>query len=311
MSVDELATAKNPVSGFAVPSKGSEVQPGDPVPIGGAHEQGRGVTFVLFSRHATGVRLEFYQNSGDSSPHKIVDLDPVRNRTGDVWHVWVPGISAGQLYGYRVDGPYLPEEGHRFNSHKLLLDPYARAIAGVENWDFLAARGYDVSSKLTDLSFSTVDDAGTSPKCIFIRDTFDWERDSPPKHSASETVIYETHVRGFTIHPSSGVAHPGTFAGLTEKIPYLQGLGVTAIELMPVFEFNENESQLLNPITGKKLKNYWGYDPVAFFAPKESYSAWRTARSTDSGLPGDGQDFSPGRHGSDPGHCVEPHSRER
>ena len=249
----------------------SEIQAGNPLPIGGAHQQGDGVNFVLFSRHATGVRLEFYQNPGDSSPSRIIDLDPVRHRTGDVWHVWVRGIAAGQLYGYRVSGAYLPEEGHRFNPHKLLLDPYARAIAGVENWDFLAARGYDSSSKLIDLSFSTVDDAATTPKCIFTQDHFDWELDSPPKHSAADTVIYETHVRGFTIHPSSGVAHPGTFAGLTEKIPYLQDLGITAIELMPVLEFNENESRRVNPVTGERLKNYWGYNPVAFFAPKQSY----------------------------------------
>jgi glycogen operon protein len=201
----------------------------------------------------------------------MIDLDPVRHRTGDVWHVWVRGIAAGQLYGYRVSGPYLPEEGHRFNPHKLLLDPYARAIDGAENWDFLAARGYDSSSSLTDLSFSTVDDAATTPKCVFTQDHFDWGMDSPPKHSAADTVVYETHVRGFTIHPSSGVAHPGTFAGLTEKIPYLRDLGVTAIELMPVLEFNENESRRLNPVTGERLKNYWGYNPVAYFAPKQSY----------------------------------------
>jgi glycogen operon protein len=268
----DSATEQNPATGFAAPSEVGEVQAGNPLPIGGAHQQGRGVNFVLFSRHATGVRLEFYQNSEDSSPSRIIDFDPVRHRTGDVWHVWVRDIPAGQLYGYRVEGPYLPEEGHRFNRHKLLLDPYARAIAGVENWDFLAARGYDSSSSLTDLSISTVDNGGTTPKCIFTHDHFDWEMDSPPKHSASDTVIYETHVRGFTIHPSSGVAHPGTFAGLTEKIPYLQDLGVTAIELMPVLEFNENESNRLNPITGKRLKNYWGYDPVGFFAPKLSYS---------------------------------------
>jgi isoamylase len=272
MSMTELATKQNLANGFVAPSEMDEVQTGNPLPIGGAHEQGRGVNFVLFSRHATAVRLEFYQNPDDSSPSRIIDLDPVRHRTGDVWHVWVRGIPAGQLYAYRVEGPYLPEEGHRFNPHKLLLDPYARAIAGVVNWDFLAARGYDSSSSLTDLSFSTVDNAGTTPKCIFTDYHFDWEMDSPPKHSASDTVIYETHVRGFTIHPNSGVAHPGTFVGLTEKIPYLQDLGVTAIELMPILEFNENESNRLNPITGEKLKNYWGYNPVACFAPKQSYS---------------------------------------
>jgi glycogen operon protein len=249
----------------------SEVQAGNPLPIGGAHQQGDGVNFVLFSRHATGVRLEFYQGPGDPSPSRSIDLDPVRHRTGDVWHVWVRGVAAGQLYGYRVSGPYLPEEGQRFNPHKLLLDPYARAMDGTENWDFLAARGYDSSSSLADLSLSTVDDAATMPKCIFTEDQFDWGMDSPPKHSAADTVIYETHVRGFTIHPSSGVAHPGTFTGLTEKIAYLRDLGVTAIELMPVLEFNENESTRVNPVTGQKLKNYWGYNPVAFFAPKQSY----------------------------------------
>ena len=273
MSTTESATEQNLANGFAESSEAGDVQAGNPLPIGGAHQQGRGVNFVLFSRHATAVRLEFYQNAEDSSPSRIIDFDPVRHRTGDVWHVWVRGIPAGQLYGYRVEGPYLPEEGHRFNSHKLLLDPYARAIAGIGNWDFLAARGYDSSSRLVDLSISTADNAGSSPKSIFTHDHFDWEMDSPPKHSASDTVIYETHVRGFSIHPSSRVAHPGTFAGLTEKIPYLRDLGVTAIELMPVLEFNEKESNRLNPITGERLTNYWGYDPVAFFAPKQSYSA--------------------------------------
>ena len=272
MSMTELAIEQNPANDLVASPEESEIQSGSPLPIGGTHEQGDGVNFVLFSRHATGVHLEFYQNSNDSSPSRIIDLDPVSHRTGDVWHVWVRGIPTGQLYGYRIEGPYLPEEGHRFNPHKLLLDPYARAIAGVEDWNFLAARGYESSSRLADLSMSTVDDAGTTPKCIFTRDHFDWEMDSPPKHSASDTVIYETHVRGFTIHSSSKAERPGTFAGLTEKIPYLRDLGVTAIELMPVLEFNENESQRLNPITGEKLKNYWGYNPVAYFAPKQSYS---------------------------------------
>jgi isoamylase len=272
LSMTELAIERSPAKGSLASPEESEIQSGNPLPIGGTHQLGDGVNFVLFSRHATRVCLELYQHPDDSSPARVIDLDPKSHRTGDIWHVWVRGVPAGQLYGYRIEGPYLPEEGHRFNSHKLLLDPYARAIAGVGNWDFLAARGYDSSSRLTDLSISTIDNAGTAPKCIFIRDQFDWETDSPPKHSASDTVIYETHVRGFTIHPSSGVVRPGTFTGLTEKIPYLQDLGVTAIELMPVLEFNENESQRINPITGEKLKNYWGYNPVAYFAPKQSYS---------------------------------------
>ena len=268
----ELAVKQNESDTLEVPFEEGEVQAGNPLPIGGAHQYGDGVNFVLFSRHATGVRLELYQNAGDSSPTKMIHLSPARHRTGDIWHVWLRGIPAGQLYGYRIEGPYQPEEGHRFNPHKLLLDPYARAITGVQNWDFLAARGYDSSSPLSDLSISTVDDAGTTPKCVFTDDHFDWEMDEPPKHSASDTVIYETHLRGFTIHPSSGVTHPGTFIGLTKKIPYLRDLGVTAIELMPVLEFNEDESSRLNPITREKLRNYWGYNPVAFFAPKQSYS---------------------------------------
>jgi isoamylase len=272
MSVAESVPDQNWTNRPVTPPDESDIQSGLPLPIGGPHQQGEGVCFILFTRNATSVRLELYENPDDSSPTKIIDFDPLRHRTGDIWHVWLRGIAAGQLYGYRIDGPYQPEQGHRFNPHKLLLDPYARAIAGVVNWDFSAARGYDSSSKLTDLSISTVDNAGTTPKCIVTRDDFDWERDSPPKHSASDMVIYETHVRGFTIHPSSKAERPGSFAGLVEKIPYLQDLGVTAIELMPVLEFNENELQRLNPITGEKLKNYWGYNPVSFFAPKQSYS---------------------------------------
>jgi isoamylase len=267
----EVSIKQNESDTLEAPFEEGELRAGDPLPWG-AHQRGDGVNFAVFSRHATRIRLELYQNPDDRSPAKIIDLDPVHHRTGDVWHVWVRGIPSGQLYGYRIEGPYLPQEGHRFNPHKLLLDPFARAIAGVENWDFTAARGYDSSSSQKDLSISTMDDAGTTPKCIVTQDHFDWEMDSLPKQPASDMVIYETHVRGFTIHPSSGVAHPGTFRSLTEKIPYLKDLGVTAIELMPVTEFNENESIGVNPITGKKLKNYWGYNPAAFFAPKQSYS---------------------------------------
>jgi isoamylase len=257
-------------AGFHSPKETGEIRAGSALPFG-THQWGDGVNFTLFSRHATRVRRELYGNPADSSPARVIDLDPARHRTGDMWHVWVQGIPAGQLYGYRIEGPYAPEEGHRFNAHKLLLDPTAKALAGVSDWNFAAARGYDSSSTGTDLSFSTKDNAGTTPKCVFAYDQFDWEGDRPPKRPSSQTVIYETHVRGFTIHPSSKVAFPGTFRGLTEKIPYLQDLGVTAIGLMPVQEFNENELIRLNPITKERLKNYWGYNPAAIFAPKESY----------------------------------------
>jgi len=141
----------------------------------------------------------------------------------------------------------------------------------VRNWDFDKARGYDPSSDQADLSFSSVDNAGSAAKSVYVHEHFDWEDDVAPCCAASEMVIYETHVRGFTIDPSAGVAHPGTFRGLTEKIAYLQELGVTVVELMPVHEFNENELERVNPATGEKLKNYWGYDPAIFFAPKGSY----------------------------------------
>jgi glycogen operon protein len=250
----------------------AEVRSGSPLPWG-THLIGDGVNFAIFSRHATRVRLEFYDAPGDGTPSRTIDLDPERHRTGDVWHVWVRGVPQGQLYAYRVEGPYDPQKGHRFNANKLLLDPFAAALAGPEQWDFGPARGYDPSVPPPDLSFSTVDDAASMPKSVFTHEHFDWEGDRPPRHPASRTVIYETHVRGCTIHASSGVAHPGTYRGMVEKLPYFEALGVTAIELMPVLEFNENELARANPLTGERLKNYWGYDPVLFFAPKGSYSS--------------------------------------
>jgi len=239
----------------------------------GAHEDGTGVNFSLFSRHATRVRLELFDRAADATPARAIDLDPARNRTGDVWHVWVEGIRPGQLYAYRVDGPYQPQAGHRFNFSKLLLDPCATAIAPLADWDFAPARGYDPSAPERDLVRSELDDAAAMPKCVFTHHHFDWHDDRPPRHPWSKTVIYETHVRGFTVHASSGVEHPGSYRGLMEKIPYLQDLGVTAVELMPVFEFNDREAPGIDPRTGKRLSNYWGYDPVVFFAPKASYSS--------------------------------------
>jgi isoamylase len=253
-------------------SEHTEVRRGDPLPLG-AHESVGGVNFALFSRHASRVRLELFDQPPDATPARVIDLDPARNRTGDVWHVWVEGIRPGQLYAYRVDGPYQPAQGHRFNFNKLLLDPFATAISLLPDWNFGPACGYDPSAQPPDQVNSKLDDAGAMPKCVFTREHFHWHDDQPPRHPWSRTVIYEMHVRGFTVHASSGVKHRGTYRGLMEKIPYLKELGVTAVELMPVHEFNEHELPGTNPQTGQPLRNFWGYDPVTFFAPKASYSS--------------------------------------
>jgi isoamylase len=253
-------------------SERSDVRAGSPLPLG-TQETGGGVNFAIFSRHASRVRLELFPQPEDSTPTRVIDLDPARNRTGDVWHVWVKGIRPGQLYAYRVDGPYQPEEGHRFNFNRLLLDPWATAISPLPDWDFGPARGYDPSSPDQDMVCSIVDDAGAMPKCVFTHEHFHWHDDQPLRHPWSKTVIYETNVRGISIHPNSGVKHPGTYRGLMEKIAYLKELGVTAIELMPVYEFNECQVTGIHLQPGPPLRNYWGYDPVAFFAPKASYSS--------------------------------------
>jgi len=250
----------------------NNVRVGSPQPLG-TQERGRGVNFAIFSRDASRVRLELFDHPEDSVAARIIDLDPACNRTGDVWHVWLEGIHSGQLYAYRVDGLYEPNQGHRFNFNRLLLDPFASAISQLPAWDFASARGYDPSAPEQDLVLSKLDNAGSMPKCIFVNEPFEWEGDQPPRHPASKTVIYETHVRGFTIHPGSGVEHPGTYRGLMEKMPYLKTLGITAVELLPVQEFNETSVTRKNPQTGQPLKNYWGYDPVVFCAPEVIYSS--------------------------------------
>jgi len=252
-------------------SEHSDVRTGSPVPLG-TQETGGGVNFAIFSRDASRVRLELF-DAEDSAPARAIELDSSHNRTGDVWHVWVKGIGCGQLYAYRVDGPYEPSQGHRFNFSRLLLDPFATAISHLPAWDFASARGYDPSAPNRDLVLSKLDNSRSMPKCVLVSDPFNWDGDQPPRHPWSKTVIYETHVRGCTIHPKSGVDHPGTYRGLMEKIPYFKTLGVTAVELMPVQEFNEHSVTRSNPQTLQPLRNYWGYDPVAFFAPKASYSS--------------------------------------
>ena len=260
----------------SLPSPRSDVPPatdtGFPLPLGTYPREG-GVNFALFSRHAARIWLELYDAADDAVPRHRFELTPAAHRTGDLWHIWVEGLEAGQLYGYRADGPYAPEMGHRFNPHKLLLDPYAAAITHLDNWDFQQAQGYASASPEHDRSASTTDNAATTPKCIVTHRRTGWEPTRPIQRPWADTIIYELHVRGFTQHESSGVDHPGTFRGLTEKIPYLKDLGVTAVELMPVQEFNENELTRTDPQTGERLRNYWGYNPTMFMAPNGLYSS--------------------------------------
>ena len=152
------------------------------------------MNFALFSRHATRVRLELFDHPDDAVPARVIDLDAAHNRTGDVWHVWVKGIGTGQLYAYRVEGPYEPREGHRFNVHKLLLDPCASAISRLPPWDFALARGYDPSA-LEDLAPSQLDNARSMPKCIFLNEPFDWQGDQPPRHPWSKTLVTRRRAR--------------------------------------------------------------------------------------------------------------------
>ena len=250
------------------------VEAGKPLPQG-ANLRGDGVNFSLFSRHATAVTLALFEAPDSPKPAMEIRLDPHRNRTGDVWHCLVRGLGAGTLYLYRVDGPYLPEKGFRFNPFKTLIDPYAKALTDLSGWDIRASMGYDPALPARDLSFSFHDDADNQPKCVVVDDEFDWQDDRPLNYPLRFSVLYETHVRGFTAHPNSGVRHPGTFSGAIEKIPYLKELGVTSVEFLPVQEFNENELPRFNPRTGEPLLNYWGYSTVAFFAPKGSYAVSR------------------------------------
>jgi len=248
-----------------------KTKPGYPLPPGVKLDR-QGAQFSIFSRHATAVTLILFSSTEPNSEYDEIPFDPVINKTGDIWHIWVGKVTQGQLYGYRIDGPYDPEEGHRFNRNKLLLDPYAKAVTGNFQWDLSDARGYDQTSPRQDLSFSEKDSAQGAPKCIVIGrrfDTFDKQLTIPYQ----DTIIYELHVKGFTYHQSSKVKQRGTFKGITEKIPYLKELGITAVELMPIQEFDEDENININPITGEKLKNYWGYSTISFLAPRGKYSA--------------------------------------
>ncbi len=239
----------------------------------GATPDETGVNFALFTRNGRRVILELYQNYYDEQPSHRFVLDPIQNRTGDIWHIYVYGVGHGQYYGWRVDGEYDPANGKRFNVNKLLTDPYAKAISGSYEWDEEYVYGYDKKSPLKDLSFSYEDSARSPTKSIVIDDSkYDWADDRRPKIPWKDTIIYEMHVRFFTIHPSSRVKFPGSFLGILEKLDHLRELGVTTIELMPVFEFCTSANTNINPFTGRRLKDMWGYNPLAFFAVTGNYS---------------------------------------
>ncbi len=246
------------------------ILPGKPIPLGVSYHRDY-TQFALFSRHAEEVSLLLFENANDSQAELVIKLDPQINKTGDVWHVAVYGVEPKHYYAYQVNGPYSPKEGMRYNTNKLLIDPYAKALTGDFDWQLDKSMGYNTNSPKQDLSFSKESNIAYVPKSIVIDDYYDWENDKRPLNPTQNTIIYELHVRGFTQHSSSNVTHRGKFAGLIEKIPYLKDLGVTAVELLPIQEFDENENFRTNPFTGEKLKNYWGYSTISFFSPKGSY----------------------------------------
>ncbi|MEO1403216.1 MAG: glycogen debranching protein GlgX [Cyanobacteria bacterium J06635_1] len=231
------------------------VQPGDSWPLGAMVRDG-GINFCLYARGATAVDLLLFEQPDSPQPQVTMRLDPKANHTFHYWHVFVEGLTAGQVYAYRVDGPYEPNSGLRFNPNKVLLDPYSRSVVGWQTYSRQAA--IDGSDNCAQALRGVVVDPLQ----------YDWEGDIHPKTPYAETVIYELHVGGFTQHPNSGLPDQkrGTYAGLIEKIPYLQSLGITAVELMPVQQFDPSDAPLGHP-------NYWGYSPIAFFAPHRGYSS--------------------------------------
>ncbi|HKE25682.1 MAG TPA: glycogen debranching protein GlgX [Bryobacteraceae bacterium] len=241
------------------------VLPGKPYPQGATWD-GTGVNFSLYSERAAGIELCLFDSVDGGSPEVV----SMRESTGYVWHCYLPGVKLGQLYGYRVHGPYEPEKGDRFNPAKLLIDPYARAVAGYLNWD-APVFGYLMGDEAQDLSCDASDDAWGVPKCVVTTSHFDWENDRPPLTPLHDSVLYELHVKGFTAqHPEIPEELRGTYAGLAHPvaIDYLKKLGITAVELMPVHEFVDDKHLL-----DRKLQNYWGYNSVNFFAPEARYSA--------------------------------------
>jgi isoamylase len=228
---------------------------GQCAPLGATVGPG-GANFSLYSRGAVAVELLLFDKEDDVRPAHVAFLNETVNRTYHYWHVFIAGVGAGQLYGYRVHGPFDPSRGLRFDAAKVLLDPYGRGVVVPRNYSREAAAGKG-------------DNAATAMKSVVVNPhLYDWEGDTPLRRPSSQTIIYEVHVRGFTRHPGSGVSEEirGTYRGFMEKIPYLQDLGVSAVELLPVFQFDAQDCP-----PGRV--NYWGYAPVSFFAPHQAYSS--------------------------------------
>ncbi len=243
-----------------------KVWPGKPYPLGATWD-GAGVNFALFSENATGVDLCLFD--GPDGQNEIARI-PLREKRGHVWHIYLPELRPGQLYGYRVHGAYEPVRGHRFNPAKLLLDPYAKAIAGTVKWSD-ALFGYTIGHPAADLAPDPRDSAAGLPKCVVIDPAFSWGDDAAPHTEWHRTLIYELHVKGFTArHPQVPEKLRGTYAGLAcpAVLDYLHSLGITAVELMPVHQFVADKH-----LVDKGLSNYWGYNSIGFFAPDARYAS--------------------------------------
>jgi glycogen operon protein len=241
------------------------ILPGKPYPQGATWD-GTGVNFSIFSQCATGVELCLF----DAPDREASETIQLRENTGLIWHCYVPGIKLGQLYGYRVSGPYEPEHGLRFNPHKVLLDPYAKAVCGSVDWN-APVFAYKLDSPDVDLSFDDRDNSTGVPKGVVTTSIFDWENDRPPLTALHDSVIYELHVKGFTaLHPDIPTNLRGTYAGLAHPaaIDHLKKLGVTAVELMPVHEFIDDKR-----LSDLGLKEYWGYSTINYFSPAARYSS--------------------------------------
>jgi isoamylase len=245
-----------------------EVWPGKPFPLGATWD-GHGTNFSLFSENATRVTLCLFDGDGVEERYDMPE------RTAHIWHCYLPGVHPGQCYGYRVDGAYEPSSGHRFNPSKLLIDPYAKSIEGPVRWDVANVLPYTPDgTENADLERDDEDDAEAIPKSIVVDEGFDWEGDTPPRTPWNETVIYETHVKGYTmLHPAVREDLRGTYAGLAseEALGYLKRLGVTAVELLPIHHIAD-ESFLHE----RGLTNYWGYSSIGYLAPHAHYAATGT-----------------------------------